>query len=102
MARKKSWSDILAQEERILNNIWREIPSARGERLQQLYSRNAKVTNAADRYVDNILNSKTLRTARKNADASYAKGNFDEGNRIIEKEYYRNFSQRTYMGLSNG
>lgn len=72
MARRKSISDILAQSDRILS---------RGGVSQ---SRQSRAALAADRYTDNIMNSRR----------------FQKDSRF--KAYDRKYSRSTYMGLNAG
>ena len=72
MARRKSISDILAKSDRILS---------RGAVSQ---SRQSRVALAADRYTDNIMNSRR----------------FQKDGRF--KAYDRKYSRSTYMGLNAG
>lgn len=73
MARRKSISDILAQSDRILS---------RGGAVSQ--SRQSRAALAADRYTDNIMNSRR----------------FQKDGRF--KAYDRKYSRSTYMGLNAG
>lgn len=71
MARRKSISDILAQSDRILSRGGSQ-------------SRQSRVALAADRYTDNIMNSRR----------------FQKDGRF--KAYDRKYSRSTYMGLNAG
>ena len=93
MARKKSVNDILGQYERISQSIERAQRSAQGARSQQLWSRNARATAAMDKYIDNIRGTKSQQSKmRMHYDREDVMG------RLNNIKY----SQRTYMGMSNG
>ena len=90
--RKKSYTEIARQARRILGNL-PDNPTAKN------VARANKVFKASGRYLMNILKSKA---GQKAYSAMVRAANEKERNRIDKAFTNRKFSQRIYMGLSNG
>ena len=97
MARKKSVRDILKQLNRMDAKLVSGVVAARdrGNSLEyaRLQSRRQKVYDTAQRYANNIRNSKSYQNT-----ANYNKWSVDNEVRAMTRKY----SQRTYMGNAIG
>ncbi len=109
MARRKSINDIIAQRSRIeagiggvhLNTSNWEF-EANDSRQQGRY---ARAVSAADRYANNIYNSRSGSAAIARSNRAFNEiddPESREAKRINEQLKSRKYSQRTYMGLANG
>lgn len=109
MARRKSINDINAQMNRIMAGVGgvRVNPDnweyeANDSRQQ---GRFARAMRAAGRYADNIYTSRSGRSAIERSNRAFNEINDPESRearRINEQLKDRKYSQRTYMGLTNG
>lgn len=95
MARKKSYRDLSAQ----LNRI-REIASANNNQRNLL--RLDRAENAFNRYANNIADTRKWERGTSQYLQLMKKGESKKARAIIDRDLDYKFSQRTYMGMSNG
>ena len=65
-------------------------------------ARMRRIDDIADRYLNNIANSKSQRKSMNAALDALASGEDDRGYEIKDAALERKYSRGTYMGLSNG
>lgn len=90
--RKKSYKDIRSQARRLVNKLY-ENPT------EENVARANKVFNASGRYLTNLIKSKT---GQRTYASMRQTNNAEERERLDRKFVERKFSQRTYMGLTQG
>lgn len=100
MARKKSANDITAQRNRIAESLLKQMTGVVSkERYDILDKRGAKVDKITNRYITNMEKTKI---GKKLLQDFRNKLTWDEQKIPLRKFYSKKFSQRTYMGMSNG
>lgn len=99
MARKKSFNDIVAQRNRLLANIASNI--GMGAVRENNIARYKRVEEVAQRYMDNIAQSKSAKRMTNSVNKKLALTR-EEFEAYRKRARNRKYSQRTYMGMSNG
>ena len=102
--RRKSIMDIYSQEQRISDMVYDAFRNGNltDSRREQLRKRLNKAWAAREQYADNIY---TTKGNRKISNRLENMANNQEWNRyrdLTTQRAMRKYSQRTYMGLSNG
>ena len=69
---------------------------------QQFGSRHNRIADIADRYVRNILQSRSGRNGTNRWMQANIDGNREKAKELVSKLENKQFSQRTYMGLNGG
>ena len=69
---------------------------------QQFGSRRNRIADIADRYVRNILQTRSGRNGTNRWMQASADGNQEKAKGLVSELENKQYGQRTYMGLSNG
>lgn len=88
MARKKSLNELREQYKRIIDS---------GD-----WNRIAKASEILTRYEKNIKKTESYKEANREIRGAWVNGRFNTVNSLASQALNQQYSQRTYMGLSNG
>lgn len=99
MARKKSFNDIVAQRNRIQAEIARRLGMRAAD--PQSAARYRRVSEIAQRYMDNIAQSKSAKRMINSVNKKLVLTR-EEFEAYRKRARNRKYSQSTYMGRANG
>ncbi len=100
MARKKSVADIQAQRFRLLDLL--EERGQERDAQGNLTARAKRITDTARRYMYNIRQTKSTKAANARLERLNEDTQLEEKRNAVRKMNRMQYSQRTYMGMSNG